>query len=335
MRGFGLGLIAIGVVYLLIAFNMDVSVATSATYIPGYGSVGGGDVANLDLMARRQNHLIVAALITLIGVMLAIFGGRTASGEAAGPMSATNRDPVFSGERDLASDPYRLWLAKSYAVSRNDVFDRFVMGDATFSTLDEALANAHAQEQQKIEAAEAAAELNRIAQEERREAVRIETERADAEFARLWPKLIVGTVLAVVAIILIILMTRETPEERTARLAKEETNRVELLASVEERFAVALPPDAKNLILNDKVSDQGYLCSDAKDGTLITFSTDLTKEDLKDHLTKSLGRGSSEYESLLPDNFDWKWDRERKHYELSMFSEGLPTEAKLCVTAIQ
>jgi hypothetical protein len=57
MRGFGYFFIFVGIAYLIFAFNMDVSVSTSSTYIPGLGSVGGGEVANLDLMARRQNHL--------------------------------------------------------------------------------------------------------------------------------------------------------------------------------------------------------------------------------------------------------------------------------------
>jgi hypothetical protein len=38
---------------------------------------------------------------------------------------------AFEGERYLSQDAYRLWLADEYQIKRNDVFDRFVMGDAT------------------------------------------------------------------------------------------------------------------------------------------------------------------------------------------------------------
>ncbi|MFM5906220.1 MAG: hypothetical protein ACKOPO_01305, partial [Novosphingobium sp.] len=65
MKIFGYILIVIGAAYLILAFNMDVAISTPSTYVPGYGDVGGGAVANLDLMARRQNHLMVAGLITL------------------------------------------------------------------------------------------------------------------------------------------------------------------------------------------------------------------------------------------------------------------------------
>lgn len=332
MRSFGILLIAIGVAYLFIAFNMDVSVSTSSTYIPGYGSVGGGDVANLDLMARRQNHLIVAALITLIGVLLATFGGTAATAEAdRSPLKAAVVTP-FEGQRDLSSDPYRLWLAKTYAIVRNDVFDRFVIQDQTFASLDEALAHAHTHEQQKIDATAAEAERKREQAEERLEAATIQREFEDAEWAKLKPKLIIGVILLVVAIALAFFLLRETPEERKVRLAKEEAERIELVASFEKRFDIGLPKDAKNLKITENAADQSYLCNGASDGTLLTFSTGLTKEGTKDHLAKSLGAGSPEYGGSVPNNFDWKWTKKSRRVDLSMLSERQPIEVDLCIT---
>lgn len=61
MRFAGIVLIAVGILYGVIAFNMDVS-------------VGYRNIANLDAMETRQNHLMVACVITLIGVILYVFG---------------------------------------------------------------------------------------------------------------------------------------------------------------------------------------------------------------------------------------------------------------------
>ena len=331
MRAFGLLMIAVGVAYLLYAFNMDVSVSTPSTYVPGYGSVGGGSVANLDLMSRRQNHLIVAALITIIGVILSLFGSRTVQAESVAAIPNENRSQPFTGDRDLASDAYRMWLAKSYGVSRNEVFERFVMGESTFASLDEALAAAHVQEQTKIEEGEAMAEKIRLQREERQEIARIEAERADAEWKKFKPKLAVGSVLASIFIFSIIFLSRETPEQRSARLAKEQALHAELIKTTEVSFGIILPNDASKIVVSKDIGDWAFLCGGSKNGSLLKFTTGWTKEQIKSALTKTLGPGRSEYE-VLPDNFDWNWDKKERHYELTMFSEAPPIEANLCMT---
>jgi hypothetical protein len=63
----------------------------------------------------------------------------------------------FSGERTLANDAYKLWLAAHYRIERNEIFDSFVVRDHIFPELEAALGYAHAQEIAAIEAAEAAA----------------------------------------------------------------------------------------------------------------------------------------------------------------------------------
>ena len=150
MRNLGYALIGVGVVWLLIAFNMDTSVSTS-----GGGYYGLPDrVVNLDLIARRQNHLLVASLVTLIGVLLAVFGGqlRVATENAAPAPAPVSEEPAI--ERDLTSATYRLWLAERYRVQRNELFDKFVFDSKTYPTLDDALSAAHAVELDRAAAAE-------------------------------------------------------------------------------------------------------------------------------------------------------------------------------------
>lgn len=127
----------VGVVWLFIAFNMDTSVSTGGgVYMPDR-------VENLGLIARRQNHLMIAGLVTLIGTLLAIFGKQNApEPERVEPAGNSLEGPPFV--RDLSSDRYRLWLAERHGITRNDLFDRFVLDGQTYESLDGALAAAHA-----------------------------------------------------------------------------------------------------------------------------------------------------------------------------------------------
>lgn len=63
MKGFGWIVLVAGVVWLLVALNMDVTIGT------GYGRVN-----NIGLMASRQNHIIIGAVVTLCGLLMVIFG---------------------------------------------------------------------------------------------------------------------------------------------------------------------------------------------------------------------------------------------------------------------
>jgi hypothetical protein len=61
----GASFLVVGLVWLVAALNMDVSVSTG---------LWGDRVVNLGLMSRRQAHLIVAGVITLLGGVLLGFG---------------------------------------------------------------------------------------------------------------------------------------------------------------------------------------------------------------------------------------------------------------------
>lgn len=66
MKNFGVFFVVAGIVWALIAFNMDTSV-----------SIGYGSVNNLGLMATRTNNLMFAGLTILIGVVLIGFGSHS------------------------------------------------------------------------------------------------------------------------------------------------------------------------------------------------------------------------------------------------------------------
>ena len=74
MKGFGTFILIVGVCWLVFALSMDVSVST-----------GLGRVKNLGLMADRQLHAIVGGMIALAGLIMLIFGGRSAAPAASVP----------------------------------------------------------------------------------------------------------------------------------------------------------------------------------------------------------------------------------------------------------
>ena len=67
MKGFGIFILIAGICWMIFALNMDVSVSS-----------GMGRVNNLGLMADRQVHAIVGGMIALAGLLMLIFGERTA-----------------------------------------------------------------------------------------------------------------------------------------------------------------------------------------------------------------------------------------------------------------
>lgn len=330
MKAWGWAIAAFGVIYLIIALNMDVSVSTSSTYVPGYGSVGGGEVANLDLMARRQNHVIVASLITLIGVLMGIFG-KSISAVSEGTSTDTPRARAeFEGERDLSSDGYRLWLANKYGVARNDVFDRFVMAEQTFETLDDALLSAHnteLEEQRQAKEVRSAREAKAAERQAENEAIAAE---AAAEWERTKPKVIAGSIIFTVIVAGAIFLLRETPEEREARLAREAVEESARLTKIEDDFNVVLPEGARDVTAKE-VNDYGFLCSDKASGTtLLEFKTDSTAEKIRDGFAKSLGEGQAQY-AYSEDPRTWKWQNESAEWTLNILGPGEENLVSLCM----
>lgn len=63
MKKLGWALLVIGLAWVLIAFNMDVSVLTE----------DGSRVNNLGLIASRQNHIFLGAFVALCGLLVTLF----------------------------------------------------------------------------------------------------------------------------------------------------------------------------------------------------------------------------------------------------------------------
>ena len=59
---------------------------------------------------------------------------------------AKSAEKIWTGERDLGSDSYKLFLAEKYSIEKNDLFGKFVVADKMFSTLDAALDHADKQD---------------------------------------------------------------------------------------------------------------------------------------------------------------------------------------------
>ncbi len=66
MKNIGYILMGVGLIAMLCAMSMDVSVSTYA-----------GRVNNIGLMSERQNYLIFSGFIFIGGVILAIFGSKS------------------------------------------------------------------------------------------------------------------------------------------------------------------------------------------------------------------------------------------------------------------
>ncbi|CVD75123.1 hypothetical protein [Serratia marcescens] len=69
MRNIGFLILAVGVIWLLVALNIDTSVAT------GYG----GRVNNIGLMANKQNQIIIGGIVIVCGLIISVFCKSTPS----------------------------------------------------------------------------------------------------------------------------------------------------------------------------------------------------------------------------------------------------------------
>ena len=84
------------------------------------------------------------------------------------PPSTSLTTPQQPPTRDLSADSYKLWLGKTYSISKNDLFEKYECRGRLFDTLDEALTFADELEHQRSldvqrqEAGERAKELNQI-----------------------------------------------------------------------------------------------------------------------------------------------------------------------------
>jgi hypothetical protein len=92
---------------------------------------------------------MVAAVITVVGVLFSLADMYRGSRSAPSGDAGTVHIFAYRGERSLTVDAYRLWLAKAYGITRNEVFQNYVVSNKLFPTLDEALMHAHSLEEDR------------------------------------------------------------------------------------------------------------------------------------------------------------------------------------------
>lgn len=139
MKTSGSLLLVVGAVWALIAFNSDTTV-----YVDGPFSK---KVQNVGLMDERRNHLLMASLLVVVGVILFSFGNthRTKSATAATSPALVSdsedyKNSRYNGLRNITSGKYQLFLTKKYAIEKNTTLEKYVVEDNLFQTLEEALA---------------------------------------------------------------------------------------------------------------------------------------------------------------------------------------------------
>jgi ribosomal protein L40E len=55
----------------------------------------------------------------------------------------------FTGEPELSNDSYQLYLTKKYAIEKNDVLSKYIVGENSFPDVSSALSYAHNLEKEK------------------------------------------------------------------------------------------------------------------------------------------------------------------------------------------
>jgi hypothetical protein len=89
LKTLGIVLLVIGSIVFLVGFNMDTSVATG---------FGGGRVHNIGLMNDRQNIIIFAGVLAVIGAVFAALAGKSKPNPENASVSVLSRTCPFCAE---------------------------------------------------------------------------------------------------------------------------------------------------------------------------------------------------------------------------------------------
>lgn len=158
MKYFGIGLIIVGAIWGIIAFNMKTTVETeSRSFGEGIYSirVPSQTVHNLDLADKRRNHLIGAGITLLAGVLFFGFGTLQRKEIAKNVTTSSDVKCPFCAEtikkealvcrycgKDTPNKNYNeiTELMKKHGISKK--FDKYYYDTHDFDTLDEAVNHA-------------------------------------------------------------------------------------------------------------------------------------------------------------------------------------------------
>lgn len=75
MSNIGKIVLVVGIIWGLVAFNMETSLGAESTTLGGM-YIPSQKVINLDLLERRRSHLMMSGFTMIIGTILTVYGSR-------------------------------------------------------------------------------------------------------------------------------------------------------------------------------------------------------------------------------------------------------------------
>ena len=153
MRTLGIVLLMAGLLWTLIAFNADTTVTTESQFI-GSTYIPSQKVHNIGKMDERRNHLMLSALVIVVGVILfAISKSKQLPSES--PIGEVkiegSKNRQYRDERNIHIGKYQLFLTEKYSIQKNATLEKYVLDDNLFETLEDALRYADGKETQEIQ----------------------------------------------------------------------------------------------------------------------------------------------------------------------------------------
>lgn len=296
-----------------------------------FGAVGVAIASNKNVDGLAG--FLLGAFLGPIGlIIVALLNPSTAvTSSAADAVKPEKGIDEFVGEINLTSDPYRLWLADRYEIQRNELFDRFVIKDQTFDTLDAALSYAYDLEAARIESIRLDKERLVAERSARLEAARIAAEEAAAEWEKNKPKAILALVISASVLAAFFMWAYIKAGEIEAQKTKAAA---ELLAKIEREFGVEVPKNAEGVELKAVEGDDSKTwCEGANNGKMLSFDSNSSSEEIAGNFTKQLGSGEPMYGSLFDtgENFNTIWKKKNASYVLSIIEYPPNNSVRLCL----